>query len=245
MANREDFLGRIRKALGRAPDEAPECRQPERLFSPLGPVLPPIPPEAVVGKFEEELQKVAGCAYRAATTEDLDAILRKITTERATKLAVLTRHPLLSQLRLADRLWSWGISTATWPQEGFGQGHSEPARDFRERLFAAEVGITGVEFVLAESGSLVLTSQTEGSQLASLAPPVHIALYRRSQALATLEEVLAHLPIPCEPDSPWPGRSVVFVTGPSRTADIEQILIRGVHGPKEVHAILVEEACLS
>ena len=106
------------------------------------------------------------------------------------------------------------------------------------------MGITGVEFVLAESGSLVITSRTEGAQLGSLAPPTHIALYCRSQALASLEEVLERLPVPLDPAETVPGRSVVFVTGPSRTADIEQILIRGVHGPKEVHAILVEDSCL-
>jgi L-lactate dehydrogenase complex protein LldG len=107
------------------------------------------------------------------------------------------------------------------------------------------VGITGVEFALAETGSLVVTSFTEGAQLASLAPPVHVALYRRSQLVASLDEVLERLPVASHPDLALPGRSVVFITGTSRTADIEQILIRGVHGPGEVHAILVEEACLS
>jgi L-lactate dehydrogenase complex protein LldG len=102
-----------------------------------------------------------------------------------------------------------------------------------------------VEFVLAESGTLVLASRTEGSQLASLAPPVHVALYQRSQVYASLEEILERLPVPRDPHEPLPGRSVVFITGPSRTADIEQILIRGVHGPREVHAILVEDSCLT
>jgi L-lactate dehydrogenase complex protein LldG len=118
-------------------------------------------------------------------------------------------------------------------------------RAFAEASFAATVGITGVDFALAETGSLVVTSRTEGTQLASLAPPVHVALYRRSQLVASLDEVLERLHVASHPDLAPPGRSVVFITGTSRTADIEQILIRGVHGPGEVHAILVEAACFS
>ena len=244
MASREDFLGRIRKALGRSLEGSLELRQPKHLFPPIGPVLPPIPTDRVVEKFEDELQKVAGCAYRAATTAELDAILQKILRDRAAKAAILSRNPLMGQLRLAEKLAEWGVSAHSWPEADLGQTDLESTA-FRTAVFAAEVGITGVDFVLAESGSLVLTSLTEGSQLASLAPPVHIALYRRSQALATLEEVLERLPVPLDSESVLPGRSVVFVTGPSRTADIEQILIRGVHGPKEVHAILVEDSCLT
>ena len=99
---------------------------------------------------------------------------------------------------------------------------------------------------LVEDGSkVILTSRTEGAQLASLAPPVHVALYRESQVLASLDDVLERLKEAGGPLSPDPGRSVVFVTGPSRTADIEQVLIRGVHGPREVHAILIGEPCLT
>ena len=97
--------------------------------------------------------------------------------------------------------------------------------------------------MLAESGTLVLSSATEGVQVASLAPPVHVALYRRSQLVGSLDEVLAKLPISNSSGRSTAGRSVVFVTGTSRTADIEQILIRGVHGPREAHAILVEDSC--
>jgi L-lactate dehydrogenase complex protein LldG len=116
-------------------------------------------------------------------------------------------------------------------------------RTFADASFAASLGITGVEYALAETGSLVVTSWTEGAQLASLAPPVHVALYRRRQLVATLDEVLERLRVACAPrEAAW-GRSVVFITGTSRTADIEQILIRGVHGPGEVHVILVEDDC--
>jgi L-lactate dehydrogenase complex protein LldG len=80
-------------------------------------------------------------------------------------------------------------------------------------------------------------------QVASLAPPIHVALFRRHQIVGSLDEVLAKLPISSSPDHPSANRSVVFITGTSRTADIEQILIKGVHGPREVHAILVEDSC--
>src|SRR5207253_9664885 len=113
---------------------------------------------------------------------------------------------------------------------------------FKQYCFQAAVGFTGVDFVLAESGTLVLSSVTEGSQLASLAPPVHVALYCRQQLVASLEEVLDTMPVVRGGASS--ARSVVLITGTSRTADIEQVLIRGVHGPREVHAVLVEECCL-
>ena len=60
------------------------------------------------------------------------------------------------------------------------------------------------------------------------------------QLIESLDDVLEQLPLGRDANDPAAGRSVVFVTGVSRTADIEQILIRGVHGPKELHAVLIE-----
>jgi L-lactate dehydrogenase complex protein LldG len=207
--------------------------------------MQPIPAEQIIDTFEAELQKVAGCTYRAANSAEFDEILHKILSDRQAKAVVYSRNPILAAVGLRAKLAAWGVTAESWPEHGADETDLSAAKSFREKAFAAEVGISGVEFVLAESGTVVVTSQSEGAQLGSLAPPTHIALYRRSQAVASLEEVLDRLPVPTDPSQPMPGRSVVFITGPSRTADIEQILIRGVHGPKEVHAILVEDACFA
>ena len=204
--------------------------------------MPPIAQEELIPKFESELAKVSGVAHRAGSLQELEGHLKSI-LGKSDGGVVFSRNPLLARLGLAENLRAWGKTVSIWPEDAGGASPVE-GPTFRDQAFAAEVGITGVDFILAESGTLVLSSATEGAQLASLAPPLHVALYRREQVLGSLEEVLERLPVPRNPGTPVPGRAVVFITGPSRTADIEQILIRGVHGPREVHAILVEEGCL-
>lgn len=91
-------------------------------------------------------------------------------------------------------------------------------------IWEAEVGITRADCAIAESGSLLLATGPGRSRMASLAPELHIAIVRRQDIVATLDEGLARLGL----------RTSVLVTGSSRTADIEGVLVRGVHGPKEV-----------
>ena len=253
MATREEMLDRIRRALGRPQTGRPGVVTDARSLPParLDGVMPPIEKPDYLPKFEAELEKLAGATYRAANAAQLDETLRSIVGDSSA--VVLSRNPVLKQLRLAEKLRAWGAAVEEWPEK---VGDPEPGRRaeagaeaerseaFKGASFQARVGITGVDCVLAETGSLVLTSRTEGSQLASLAPPVHVALYRESQVAASLDDVLEALNLSGGPAAPDGGRSVVFITGTSRTADIEQVLIRGVHGPREVHAILVGEACL-
>ena len=239
MATRAEMLDRVRKALGRP--------QTGSIVTPLLPpdlagVMPPLAPEDYQAKFEAEWEKVAGVAYCVASMNELEAVFQKILLLAETHAVILSRNPILAELQIADRLTALNKFVTSWA-EGAGVAGTSSLSDFTKASFSAGVGITGVDFVLAESGTLVLSSATEGVQVASLAPPIHIALYRRSQLVGSLDEVLAKLPIANSPDRPTTGRSVVFITGTSRTADIEQILIRGVHGPRETHAILVEDSC--
>ncbi len=234
MTGRKEMLERIREALGGSQHRPPRPGE----LPPLGPVMPPIDPESLVPRFETELRNVAGSPHRVANREELDQLFRVIL--KGSPPIVLSRNPLLSRLGLEGTFRAWGLEVAVWPS--LGSAGPEAIQAFRQRCFEAPFGITGVDLALAETGSLVVSSVTEGSQLTSLAPPVHIGLYRRSQVVGSLEDVLEQAHLARLQD---PGRSTVFITGTSRTADIEQILIRGVHGPREVHAILVEESCLA
>jgi L-lactate dehydrogenase complex protein LldG len=241
MAGRKEMLERIRKALRHPLDSPAPAPQVDQL-PPLAPVLAPVPRERWLDAFEAELRQVGGLTYRAASLSELESILRGILDSAQAKGVVLSRNPLLATLNLHATLAAWGYSVDVWPSAG-QPTDPERERTYREACFAAQVGITGADWALVETGSLVLSSAREGSQLASLAPPVHVVLYRRPQIVETLDQVIAKLGEGWRADGTAPGRSVVFITGTSRTADIEQILVRGVHGPGELHAVLVEERC--
>ncbi|MDR0351836.1 MAG: LUD domain-containing protein [Opitutaceae bacterium] len=100
----------------------------------------------------------------------------------------------------------------------------------RARIDAYEFGITQAAAAIAESGTLVLSDATTSSRLAALAPWVHIATLTREHIHATLAEAIAALG-----DDP----NLIWCTGPSRTADVEGILIEGVHGPGEQITLLM------
>jgi L-lactate dehydrogenase complex protein LldG len=104
-------------------------------------------------------------------------------------------------------------------------------------LFSYDVGITMAQAGIAETGTLVLQAEKERHRLVSLLPPVHVALLPADRIFATIGEALAALR---GDTSEALSRAITFITGPSRTADIELTLTIGVHGPKELYVILIE-----
>jgi L-lactate dehydrogenase complex protein LldG len=105
--------------------------------------------------------------------------------------------------------------------------------DGDEAVFSADVGITGVAAAVAETGSLVCTSGPQQWRGLSLIPPVHVAIVRADQIVPDLLDVLATA-------NPDPPAALTLISGPSKTADIEGILITGVHGPGHVHVVVTE-----
>jgi L-lactate utilization protein LutC len=99
-------------------------------------------------------------------------------------------------------------------------------------IFNFDVGISTAQAAIAETGTLVLDSAEERHRLVSLVPPVHIAVVNASSIVETLSDALTLLQK--KDISP----AITFITGPSRTADIELTLAIGVHGPQELYVIV-------
>ena len=102
-------------------------------------------------------------------------------------------------------------------------------------LLEADVGVSNAQWGIAETGTLVLTSDEEKHRLVSLVPPVHVAILREEKILPNLDEALARVH---HEETDAMSRAITWITGPSRTADIELTLVVGVHGPRELHVIL-------
>lgn len=130
---------------------------------------------------------------------------------------------------------TWIGSNAPFLRElGFSSGITDKD-ELRQACATADVGITSADYALADTGSLVMIASPAEARLISLLPPVHIAIVPADRLLTGLDELYTLIPRPADLTS-----SMVFITGPSRTADIEQILVRGVHGPGEIHVVIVE-----
>ena len=208
---RDYILHKVRTAIGRRLDQERSLPPPSLLK------VPEITMERRIEMFRRALEALSGKLQVAASPEDArDRVARLI--EGVT--AVASNAPLLRE---------FGITGLPGVRTGFTD---------REELTAAcaeaGAGITSAAYALADTGSLVMLSTPEEARLVSLLPPVHIAVVPRERLLTGLDELLTVLPNPAEIAS-----SMVLITGSSRTADIEQILIQGVHGPRMVHVIFV------
>lgn len=104
----------------------------------------------------------------------------------------------------------------------------------RAEIFSYDVGVSAVQYAIAETGTLVLESEAERHRLVSLVPPAHIAIVEADKICLTLAEALAKVN---QGNNLSP--TVTFITGPSRTADIELTLTIGVHGPQELYVIVI------
>jgi L-lactate dehydrogenase complex protein LldG len=169
--------------------------------------------------FVQNFEKLAGKAH---VTKNTSGVVPALGSLLEGQRVVASNAPFLR---------TCGITDLPQVQSGFTDREL-----LRDACATANIGITSADYALATTGTFVMLASPSEARLISLLPPIHIGIIPRSRILANLDELLAILPLPAEQTS-----SMVLITGPSRTADIEQILVRGVHGPGEIHAVIVEE----
>jgi L-lactate dehydrogenase complex protein LldG len=224
----DEFLKRIGRALGRsAPLQAPPQPPPidESLVRLAG------AGDDLVALFESRAVEVGMAVHRAPAAR-LDTLLVELLRRfqaRTTTLSV----PRLAQAPAIERsLIDAGIELLAW------RGDRTMANQYR-----ADVGITDVHAALAETGSLICNSDADHARGHSLATPIHVAIVRRSDLLPDLLDYMSRMTAQAEAQGPASLPSAqAIITGPSKTADIEGILITGVHGPEQVHILLLDDA---
>ncbi|KUO64868.1 MAG: hypothetical protein APF84_18870 [Gracilibacter sp. BRH_c7a] len=173
-------------------------------------------------KFKEKFEGVNGECHRVSTMESLADLMSDILTQKGVKTLSIFESPLSQASNLKEKLSGAGFEVHT--------------DDLLSSTAHDDAGITEVKWGIAELGTLVQIAPEVDNRLCSTLVPIHIALLKTSSVLPELDDMLET--IHSLPQIPG---FVGFMSGPSRSSDIERILEIGVHGPEQVIAILVDE----
>lgn len=209
--SRDNILHKVRTALGRSAGQAVAPVPPVRLR------VPEVPMETRIASFMTRLEVLAGKAVRVRS---MDEAREFVAGEIAGKTAAASNAPYLAEC---------GITQLPGVRSGI-----RDLAELREVCATVAIGITSADYALGDTGTLVTIASPVEARLMSLLPPAHLAVVPKERMLTGLDELFTLVPQPADVSS-----SMVLITGPSRTADIEQILVRGVHGPGQVTVVIV------
>lgn len=188
--------------------------------------------DEAIATFTAACEAVGGRVSRAGSVDEIVAIIREhLGTDSAGPGAFAAwDDEVIGVPGVIDALIAAGAERLD------ARVHADAATRAEDmaRLDRAAVGITGAHAALTDTGTVVLRHGVGRPRLVSLLPPVHVAVV----PIARMFDTFASL-IEAEPDLVRGTANVVLVTGPSRTADIEMTLTRGVHGPRVLHVVLV------
>ncbi|MBW4497755.1 MAG: lactate utilization protein [Oscillatoria princeps RMCB-10] len=212
-SDRESVLGKVRAALRRegeavAPPPPASARVTPR-------VAGDVPAELQL--LLAEIERVGGKTRRIAGEGDLRAALAELVAAEGVRKATAWETPVLQELGVSAMLGDLGVEMVSPDAE-------------KELLAGCDLGVTGVDMALPETGTLVLRSSELQPRLVSLLPRVHLAILGAGVLHAGLHEVFGEVKN---------EGYCVFVTGPSRTADIELTLTIGMHGPGALYVWLL------
>jgi L-lactate dehydrogenase complex protein LldG len=173
-----------------------------------------------VERFRQALEAVAGRCFVVKDEAEAAEVLRQIVEQRNSQRVAVSDSPLAGRVVGLAALSAEVLENAAV-----------------ENLFESDLGVTGAQWGVAETGTLVLESDAERHRLASLVPSAHVAFVEASRVRHTLGEVLRAINERGEDEL---SRAITFITGPSRTSDIELTLAIGVHGPAELYVVVIE-----
>lgn len=248
IKKREQFLEEVRKALltGVITPARPRSELQVNDFPPSGETK-----KLLIDRFIGEAVRVGALIHRAADPEEVRKHLKGITHEHNARLAVRWDDPLLDELGVDGVLAQMGVEVVVdnlrnLSESTEGEAATEKAEKARaylkQKMAEADLGLSTAHYALAETGTLVLIAGEGKGRAVTALPPVHVAVLEAERLVPSLGDFLAIASKREGKDIPSLDKYISFITGPSRTGDIELALTIGVHGPGEVHIILFDPA---
>jgi L-lactate dehydrogenase complex protein LldG len=221
MGNREQIIGRIHEAL-----------QARRLPMPANPTITPdqvLPavPESFAERLELFKQQSEALQTDLIVAEDLGMARREF--ERLAKTDGWTRIAVQP---------APGIQRFLQDLDADVERLELSERTTTAELEPAAAGITACDCLVAQTGGILISTLSAGGRALSVLPPHHIVIAKRSQLVADLPAALALVAERYKQN--WPS-FIGFITGPSRTGDIERILVLGAHGPRKLTVLLLPD----
>ncbi len=206
------IIENVRRSLGRT-SQTP--------LSPRPAILPPRPLESggvATESFLKEVGKLSGVGRTLGPVE-IDPALQALVAEQSVRKATVWETPNLRRLGIAEILNSLSVDLVS-PNAS------------KHEMALCDLGVTEADYLLPETGTLVLHSSAEKPRAVSLLPRIHLAIVRPETLRSDMHQVFAEAK---------EHHYLLFITGPSRTADIELTVTLGVHGPRNLYVWMLAE----
>ena len=189
----------------------------------------------LVERFAAEVDEVGGQSYIVSDLAGVQATLSRLVEEAGALSALCWEHELLDRIGLAEFLKARGIV-----QHHHGSLAALPPDEHRRLMLGCDIGFTSCDWAIAETGTLMVCSLPGQERVASLLPPFYVTIVERRQIVADLIDAFDKLEGSGfgVQGSALPS-NVTFITGPSKTGDIELQLTTGVHGPGRWRVIVI------
>jgi L-lactate dehydrogenase complex protein LldG len=254
VSSQEVFLNRVRRALRKDP-VPPAVRQPlvqshEEIAQNVATLRSRLATQrpALIAQLSEQLRAVGGSVQVAAAKAEAVAYIERLAVDKQAKFILRWQSELLETLEVdaALRQHSVQVQAATAPRLSHADTGAEAnvaqARwTLRQLAAEADIGLSGADCAIAETGTLALAALPGQMRSVSLLPPIHIAVVKADQIVASLSDYLLLLRAAGADLQQHLTSCISFITGPSRTGDIELTLTVGVHGPGELHLVVLDE----
>ena len=158
------------------------------------------------------------------------------------KSIVAWKHPLIDGLHLGDALASQKVPVYVTELGGCETGDKSVEKtraDLRKRVIDAYIGITSADFCMADTASLVMRTRPGQARSVSLVPSIHVAVIYLDQIILDLKELYALLQWDSKARAEGLTNCMTYISGPSKTADVEATMVHGAHGPREVYIYVI------